>query len=260
MKRAPSIVVVSDLHIGSNFALCPPELDTGDSPTRIFLWASWQKFCKSLADIGPFVLVVNGDVTEGRHHRANDLVITGLVQQWRAAVRVLRPLCEKAQAAYFTVGTECHTLDDEADLGDELGAVKGEHGYAHPRLKLTVNGLVHEFRHHIGTSARPWTEVNSLQAALVSEREQCQISGEKMTDILVSAHRHTGAMIRTDGGMSITTSSWQFPTRHVGKVVPHARPVCGGVILDYSRSGPGEWPHVIHRHYRPAPMEGYKHG
>lgn len=251
--------MVSDLHVGSNFALCPPELDTGDSPTRIFLWESWERFCQLAKDYQPFILVVNGDATEGRHHRANDLVITGLVQQWRAAGRTLRPLCDMAESVYFTLGTECHTLEDEQDLAEELGAVKGPDGYAHTRLKLSVNGLVHEFRHHIGTSARPWTEVNGLQAALVSEREQCAIAGEVQTDILLSSHRHTGAMIRTDGGMSITSASWQFPTRHVQKVVPHARPVCGGVILDYSRAGPREWPHVIHKHYRPAPMNGYTH-
>jgi metallophosphoesterase superfamily enzyme len=259
VKRAPNIVVVSDLHVGSNFALCPPELDTGDSPTRIFLWDAWSKFAREVVKYQPFILVVNGDVTEGRHHRANDLTITGLVQQWRAAVRTLRPLCSKAEAVYFTEGTECHTLDDEHDLAEELGAVKGPDGYAHYRLRLKVNGLAHEFRHHIGTSARPWTEVNALQAALVAEREQARLAGEGQTDILVSAHRHTGAMIRTDGGMSITSASWQFPTRHVRKVVPTARPVVGGLILDYSRAARGEWPNVIHRHYRPEGMNGYAH-
>lgn len=258
MKKPPNIVVVSDLHVGSAFALCPERFDLdSESHVRDFIRQSWAKFTADAIKRGPFVLVVNGDATEGIHHGGKELVLKSQVKQWRAAIEALRPLLKHAAATYITEGTECHTLDDEADLAEELGAVRGPDGYSHRRLKLRVNGLTHSFTHHIGTSARPWTETTALMAALVSEQNQCRQAGESVTDILVCAHRHTGAHVWTESGICATTASWQFPTRHVGKVVAHARPVIGGLIIEHEK--PGEWPTIRHLHYRPAPMKEFGH-
>ena len=258
MPKPPNIVVVSDLHVGSLAALCPSEFDTElESHVRDFIRQSWESFCADAVARGPFVLVVNGDATEGVHHGGRELLLKSLVKQWRAAISALQPLTKYATATYITEGTECHTLDDEDDLAQDLKAVRGPEGYSHRRLKLRVNGLVHSFTHHIGTSARPWTETTALMAALISEREQARLAGEAPTDVLVCAHRHTGGMIRTDSGICATSASWQFPTRHVRKVVSHARPVVGGVIINHHT--PGAWPTIEHRHYRPAPMEEYSH-
>ena len=258
MSKPPNIVVVSDLHVGSMAALCPAEFDTElESHVRDFIRQSWASFCAEAIRRGPFVLVVNGDATEGIHHGGRELLIKSQVKQWRAAAAVLTPMLKHATATYITEGTECHTLDDEADLAEELKAVPGPEGFSHRRLKLRVNGFVHSFTHHIGTSARPWTETTALMAALISEREQARLAGEAPTDILVCAHRHTGGMIRTDSGICATSASWQFPTRHVRKVVSHARPVVGGIIIEHA--APGVWPTLSHLHYRPAPMEVYDH-
>lgn len=250
--------MVSDLHAGSEFALCPRRFDDGKSRVREFIRQSWAKFEAEAIKCAPYILVFNGDSTEGVHHGGKELTIKSPVRQWRAVIELAKPMVKHAVATYVTEGTECHTLDDEQDMAQELKAIPGEDGkYSHRRLKLRVNGLTHSFTHHIGTSARPWTETTALMAALVSEQNQCRQAGETITDILVCAHRHTGAHIWTESGICATTASWQFPTRHVGKVVAHARPVIGGLIIEHEK--PGEWPTIRHLHYRPAPMKEFGH-
>lgn len=259
--QTPNVVIVSDLHVGSSFALCPPDLDFGP-PSRIrpFLWSKWREFCKECEKYQPFILVVNGDAVEGIHHGGRELVISSVVKQWRAAVMTLRPLVKMSHCTYVTEGTECHTLDDEHDLAEELGCVKSpDDRYSWHRLRFIVNGLTHEVRHHIGTASKPWTELTALQGSMIAEREEAAKAGEGRTDILVSAHRHAGATAMTDSGMSSTSASWQFPTRHVRKVVPQARPCIGGLIYDYRGRAHGEFPYPKHWHKRPEPDKAIDH-
>lgn len=258
--KPPNIVLVSDLHCGSQFALCPREFDPNPdgSAVREFIRQSWASFCADAISRGPFILVVNGDIIEGLHHGGKEIISPDPIRHWRMALAAIRPLADKAMKTYLVEGTECHTQGSEFDFAKELKAEPGQDGDAHFRLRLRVNGLEHVFVHHIGTSSRPWTEITALQSALISEQDQAARAGEPRTDILVCSHRHTGAMFKSDAGICATSASWQFPTRHVRKVVPHARPVVGGLIIKHE--APGEWPHIVHHHYRPEPMRGFEHG
>ena len=229
------------------------------------MWEQWTAFTKCvLSDPSPFVLVVNGDVTEGHHHGRTQLIggISGLVAQFRAACLVLSPLVHRAHTSYMVEGTHCHVLDDEAQIADQIGSfTKTPTGaWAWPRLKLTMNGLVHEFRHHVSATSRPWLEANQLGMSLASSRLQSLNAGEAPTDVLVAAHRHVGGFAKTTSGLAVVTPSWQFPTRHVFKVVPDARPVVGGVVLEYySNMKTRVFPWVHLHEYRPKPDAGVCH-
>lgn len=256
------IVVISDLHVGSEWAMLAPELDKAnyDCPRRrlrTWMFERFRDFCDKAVEGPPFVLVVNGDVVEGRHHGARELAVSGLTAQWRAARDMLAPLCSQARRTYFVQGTECHTLDDEHELGEEMGGVQdsANGSFAWRRLLLEVNGVVHSFTHHIGTTSRPWTSATALKAALVSERENARIAGEPDIRVIVRAHRHVGGMFQDQSGMAVVTPSWQFNTRHVGKVVPEARPCIGGAVLDYSSVGYGELGICRMVEYKPDPQE-----
>lgn len=262
------IVVVSDLHVGSQLALCPPDLDTErDHPLhryRMWMWDGWETFVATvLADPTPFVLVVNGDVIEGHHHGKTQLIggISGLIAQFRAACLVVKMLSEHAHTCYMIEGTWCHVLDDEAQIADEVGGFTRtpDNAWAWPRLKLTMNGLVHEFRHHVSATSRPWLEANQLGMSLASSRLQSLNAGERPTDVLVAAHRHVGGYVKTTSGMAVVTPSWQLPTRHVFKVVPDARPVIGGGVLQYGNKPMGAFPEPQLFEHRPEPDKGVSH-
>ena len=75
------LVVVSDLHCGSEVGLLPPEVEThsgntvgfGSNYHQEWLWDKWteaQERVLAVAGDDPFVLLCNGDATEGIHHRS----------------------------------------------------------------------------------------------------------------------------------------------------------------------------------------------
>ncbi len=264
-KKPRYIVVVSDLHVGSEIALCPAKFDLGDGhkhAVREWLreqWTVFQKRVDAITEGDDFVLVLNADMVEGIHHGGHELALKSVVGQFRAACMILKPLVERAACAYMTEGTHCHTLDNEHDIAEDLKLVKAPMGWAWPRLKLKIHGKVHSFRHHIGTTSRPWLEANALGMSQASERLNALNAGEEPTDVLVAAHRHVGGYTRTQSGLTVVTPSWQFPTRHVYRVVPEARPVVGGCVLDYARAMPGDLPvpHLIE--LRPEPDKGINH-
>lgn len=261
----PLVVVVSDLHVGSEFALCPPSFDQTErlAMLRRYLYTAWTQYLAFVEEAcggSPYIVVVNGDCVEGRHHGARGLLISSHVRQWRAAVELLRPLIEPSRGVYFTHGTECHTLDDEEDLAEELRAVPdpetGLHAWA--RLRLDMFGTRIMIRHHVGTTSRPWLTANALGMSLAAERLNALNAREHPTDVLVVGHRHLAGEVLTENGIAIATPSWQFPTRHVGKVVPDARLVCGGSILDFRRTTVRGLPSRWHFESRPEPPKGVK--
>src|SRR5688572_20265498 len=86
MSKEPKLVLdLNDTHCGSEFGLLPEEVELEDG--RVigygrnrklkFLWQSWtemqERFLR-LAGNDPFILVLNGDLIEGVHHRSDEVV------------------------------------------------------------------------------------------------------------------------------------------------------------------------------------------
>lgn len=269
--KARRMVIVSDIHAGSRLALCPPRLDEELHcryyPIREWMYAQWQTFTAEVLEYTsgePFVLALNGDLLEGLHHGAHDVLWKSHVRQFRAAVELLKPFVGHAAACYIVEGTQCHTMDDEHDIAEAmaesgLNIVKPPTGWAWSRLKLSMNGLTHSIRHHIPATSRPWLETGAPGAAIASERLNSLNAREEPSDVVIAAHRHTGGYVKSTSGMTVVTPSWQFPTRHVYKVVPEARPVVGSTMLDYARCKPREFAFVKEFHYRPEPDKAVSH-
>jgi hypothetical protein len=116
-------VIVSDLHCGSAVGLCPPGLENesgnliGLNPVQEFLWDCWanrvEPFLDSVCGADKVTLIVNGDCVEGLHHGGKQLISSDLGVHIEAARRVLLKLSARAEAVHLTVGTECHTQNNE---------------------------------------------------------------------------------------------------------------------------------------------------
>lgn len=270
-KPIRSIVVVSDLHVGSALALCPKEDDNPACPfysVRAYMrvcWASFWRWTWATVDHTETIIVVNGDLIEGRHHGMKQLVLNGTPSQAKACARLLAQATCQAHRVYIVEGTEVHVQDDEEVVGDLLTTeygipvVKCGDSFLHQRLKVKVNGLIHSFAHHVGTTTRPWLEANQLGMTLAAERLEALNAGEAPTDVMLRAHRHIGGFAKTTSGLAVTTSSWQFATRHVLKIKSEARPVVGGAILQYKGKAHGEFPEVLLKEFRPAPDQPIVH-
>ena len=87
-----TLAIVGDLHCGSTVGLAPPLFRTDDgqtvqhSPFQAKLWAAWLDYWQRVSETsGPLVVVINGDLVDGDHHRTPQLISRSIEQQRRMA-------------------------------------------------------------------------------------------------------------------------------------------------------------------------------
>lgn len=255
-------IVLSDTHCGGSTALWPDkfESDNGQTilPSKLQYWilGKWNQFqadALKLVNGEPFVLIINGDVIEGFHHRSKQVIGKDENDHCRAFLMLIKPLAAKAAKVYMTEGTECHTRDYEHGIASELKAVPDSirHQPCHDRIDIELNGIRCIFHHHMPTTSREHLRTNAIGMMLANEQLSAGRAGEKLPQVLGMAHRHLADAVSGSYGVAFSTPSWQIGTRFVSKVAPHAsqsRIEVGGSVLDFSMG------HPFHHHllYRPC--------
>lgn len=257
------VVVVSDLHAGSTWAVCPPDFRTYEgsgyraNAAQEWLykcWCHWRDWWvpETLGN-EPYAVVLNGDMIEGLHHRTKQVVASSVAVHRRIAVELLKPLCARASAVYVVKGTEAHVgIEDEHGIGERLGSCVSKETDEHAAYHwlLNVAGVLSSFKHHIGTSSRLGLHATQLSIHLAEEQTEAARNGYAVPRVIVRGHRHVYGEFRTAGGLLVTCPAWQLQTSFVHKVCPSAKPVVGGLILDYSDLHDG-LPRVLAKTYRP---------
>lgn len=246
MKKPTKLLVVSDIHAGSKWAVCPLDawvVETGGKPSRnaVMDWLTqcWQEFvdwAHPQLDGHDWTLLLNGDAIEGVHHGGREIWSDVATDHTDAAERLLRQL-GKPSKSYIVQGTECHTRHEENRLAKDLGGVISPDGGAWPHLRLKVGDCIVSATHHIGTTSRAYLESNNLSAALGHEIIECDHGGWRTPDVVIRSHRHRHGVYSTGSKMILVTGAWQALTRHGHKVVPASLPRPTGHILTWQ---PGE--------------------
>ena len=269
-KPIDLVVVYSDLHCGSEVAICPPNLDLAGGGTyglnglQKFFWECWQDvhlWRNSIVGSDPFAVVINGDAIEGDHHGTSQLVSKKLSDHISAAVQLLDPVVKDAEKRFMVSGTECHTGDLETAIG---GLLKCEQNpdtkranFSFDRLTLDVHGVRCVFRHHIGTTTRRSLNASQLSANLAEEQVEAANNGETMPRVLGCAHRHVFSSYANDNGTCFVTPPWQALTRFAHKVVSASRTKPGLVILDWRGLPIGASPRVHSQVYKTPPAASF---
>ena len=249
-RKKPNVLVLSDLHCGSDFALLPSGFKTNKGKPihmndyQLWAWEQWQKMEKwALSFDEELWIVLNGDMVEGVHHGGREIWSHDPVEHTRAALQCLKALRKKATKVFMVEGTECHTQSNEAHLGELLNAVENPTGgYSFPRLLLNINGVEHVWRHHISATTRPYLEGSALSIALGCERQESERAGHPVPRVLGAAHRHRHGEFCDGSGLVFVTGPWQGLTRHGHKVVSAAIPMSSAVMLQYAGKETGELP------------------
>ena len=155
------LVDVSDLHCGSVEGLAPPITQTehgnvigfGKNIHQEWLWQTWQEMCSRVKEIigdtpKKYVsLIVNGDATEGVHHKNESEITVALIEtHTNMASECLKPLKQMASEVFVVKGTECHTKNMENKLAEKLGAVGG---MAKDKWHIRINGCLIDAAHHM---------------------------------------------------------------------------------------------------------------
>lgn len=264
------VVNLSDLHIGSSVGLWPTDFTSeegfpiGQTEFQKWLWECWSQvpdFIREHIKPGePWAIVFNGDLVEGIHHKNIQIMSANHGDQVAAVKQTLKPLLEATGTPpqiFVVKGTECHTRNDELAIGRMLDAwVDETNGQsAFDFLPLQIHGCNTFFRHHIGTSARPYLEASMLSIHLGVERQEAVRSGTPVPKVIVRAHRHRHGMFSDGVGMCLVTGAWQGLTRYGNKVVPGAQCMPSVLILDWSDRPYDSLPDVHERVWTPKPRK-----
>ena len=251
-RYVPNCVIISDLHVGCQMGLCPPEgfaLDGGGryAPSRLqrIVWSYWREFwdewVPTVCRGDPFSVVVNGDAVDGQHHDCNTS-ISNLADQAKAAKGILEDLKTRAEGRLYIVrGTEAHdgkTAMDMERIAQQVGALPDRDGrYSRPDLRLRIGRARAHIMHHIGTTSSSAHEASAVNAELTAEFVEAARWGGRPPDFVVRSHRHRFSAVDIDTvrgiGAGIVTPGWQLKTpftyRLAGARV--APPQFGGVLL-----------------------------
>lgn len=262
------LIEVSDLHTNSTVGLCPPRvvLDDGGyytaSDAQKWLWACWLDFVEWAKDHierhrpDRVIVVVNGDSSDGSHHRTFQIISHNPGDMIDMAYRVLEPLLDLADDVLVTRGTGAHVGGSgwmEEKIAKDINAnTLGTDNHSHYKLSFELEGVYFDIRHHSSMGRRPWTRANSanfLASHIIMSRTE---AGWRIPDVAVRAHMHRHA----DSGKNFKTvralysPAWQLATEYVHKVATEDADISDiGGLLFVCEDGSCE---VFARLYQPA--------
>jgi hypothetical protein len=251
------LVILSDLHAGSDVGLLPEkvtlddgqELGHGENPWQKWLWSEWLKmheWVEKVTGADEFSLLLNGDTIEGIHHRSDEVMAAKIVEHCTIAEAALRPIVDAATDVMATRGTECHTRDLETYLMRRL-----DRGKAHDFIQFDFNGVLVDCRHHMPVTSRLHLEATGLAIVAANNRSNAIRAGHAPARIFLRGHRHIPG-IYSDGEVLVgVTGAWQGLTRHGKKVVADSIPRPSCLILDVRNTPHGELPAIHHRVFNP---------
>ena len=246
------VLVLSDLHCGSDVAVLPTEVTLDDGQTlghgknKLQKWL-WDKFQETqalmLEKIGnaPFVLVLNGDLIEGMHHRSVEVVSAKMVEHLAIARAVLGPLVERAHTTHVIKGTEVHTYDFERVFAKEMGL-----GDAYDFIQFKVNDVLIDARHHMSCTSRLHLESTALGVLAANNRSNAIRAGHEPARVFLRGHRHIPGTYSDGEVLVAATGAWQGLTRHGAKVVADSISRPSMLLLDWRGLPKGHLPSVTH--------------
>lgn len=259
------VVVPSDFHFGSTVGLCSPLFETDEGSGYVandiqgWLWECWTDaigpWLRGICKRDPFALVINGDMIEGRHHGTMQLIHHDIEVHKRLASHVIKPLADRASKTYVVRGTEVHTRTSEDAVAEQIEARPDPttKRFCWEQLQLRVDGLLCHFKHHMGSSLRPWTSAAGLGVSLAIEQQLAVEYCHEAPTVVVRSHRHKFGLYQGPSGLIVATPPWQMLTRFARQVTQASLAVPGIVVLDFRGRKDGEMPRVHSRLYYPEP-------
>lgn len=242
-KKAPPriLVVLSDIHAGSDVGLCPPEVvlakgnivSHGHNAAQVWLWKQYEaavEWAAGIVGADEFALLLNGDMTEGTHHRTTEIIAATIEEHSEIARLALEPFTRLAAQTYVTLGTECHTLECEHRLAHKIGAVGGR---ARAKQLFRIAGTLVDATHHMPVTGRSYLEAGAMSILKGNAIVNAQRAGHQIPRVFLRGHRHVPGFFADCDSLVGVTGAWQFLTRHGQKVVPDSIPRPSILLLDW---------------------------
>jgi hypothetical protein len=238
MKR---VLIVSDLHVGSNAGLMPEKVceETADGDVMTHRPSAGQRRLRSLwGELvrkvgGVDIMVINGDAVDGPNRRGSGMGCwtTNIDLQAECATTLCKMF--KADRYIVTQGSGYHTGENpsgDAMVADKLGAQFG----TEIALKLKDDRIRLHFSHSIGVSQASWQYrttpiARELVSALLNEKEYGKFHG------VIRSHAHYYCGVEFGSHFGIITPCWQLRTPYMTQKGLALLPKLGAVVLDIDK-------------------------
>lgn len=221
------IIFLSDVHVGSNYAVFPEDFRNPEDGSLIDL-NTWQKqlykFWVTLAQkLSPVdIIVLMGDLVEGPQtkEKFGTLKLQNIQHQADAFVQLFSSTW-KCDELYVVRGTDYHvaTLGMHAEeyIARRLNAQKIDADkYSVYDIKLEVEGYTIHCAHHVGYSRVPHYRFTPLAREMWLARLFDEYFGK--IDILARGHVHYYLYAQIENILrAFTCPAWQLPTPYQRK-------------------------------------------
>lgn len=251
MKRRKRVLVISDLHCGHVIGLTPPGWDRDTAPEqKSQLWdmrrTIWDWYAETVDRLGKIdILLVNGDSIDGKGEASGgtEQLYSDRNKQVNMASAAIKQV--GAGKIFMSYGTPYHTgkMEDWEDaVAREVKAEKigGED-------TIDINGLIINYRHHIGRSTIP----HGRHTSPAKERLWNMIWAERgeypKADVVIRSHVHYFNYCGGGGWMALTTPALQgYGTKYGGRRMTGTVDI-GMVVFNVAKNGEYSWKPVLLR-------------
>ncbi|MDD5353041.1 MAG: hypothetical protein PHS93_07780 [Candidatus Omnitrophica bacterium] len=249
--KVKQAIIISDLHAGCQFGLCPSSdipLDGGGyykpSLLQKKVWSWWEEFWKEwvprVTRDQPYIVIINGDTTDGRHHGAVTQISQNLSDQKTIARLILQPIVAQCEGRFFMIrGTETHvgaSGENEESLARELDAIPDETGnHSRWEMWLRLGDRLAHITHHIGMSQSMAYETTAPMREYDIACSEAARWGYPRPDICIRSHRHrhseTKVPTAQGDGICTVTPGWQLRTPFIFRLMgKNLLPQFGGIL------------------------------
>ena len=266
MAGSKSLVVFSDIHIGSERAVCSPDPENSSYKPNEFqklLYRKWNE-CIDEFHQKPRFKVINGEPFDGGNKKSNGRGqwTTNMAEQLREAEKLLKLI--PSQETIFVQGSGYHVDDGgtsyEEILADKLKARKYStwfnDSFAEDFVQINLNGVLFNITHHIGFARWAAYRTTALAREMAALHFMKQELGE--VGIMVRSHVHYFVHVEFTHTHGFTNPAWKYPDKYLyrggqGGTIPDIG--CTEVIIEPNGKIIVE-KHIAQLKLRPNVIEG----
>ena len=224
MVSSKSLVVISDIHCGSKYAVCsesPVRNDDSDykpNPNQRKLLEGWD-WCIDQVSQKPTALVVNGEPIDGDHVRSAgaETWSSNLNDQMNDFIKLIKPI--SFANLIFVKGSAWHVTKENTNFEETIAdkmkvkkykSVMGNLTYADYEANIEIFGKHINFTHHLGWSSWWMYRTTPIAKELIKMHFAHKESGFH-TDVLVRSHVHYYVEVRFPNTKGLSMPAWKFP-------------------------------------------------
>jgi len=243
-KIKRSIAFISDLHIGSRYAICPDKFKTSEgvwlipSHGQATLNDGFKAFIKKCNEMKVDTVVVNGDTLDGQNIAENGMGLStsNLDEQVDMAIEVLRPILNGKKLLMLS-GSGYHKsvrgMNPEKAVCDDLGQYCQSSTWLGPVANIRFSPSKKVFNiHHGYTGSVIYREMVLAREGLFTK--WAEGSGKlPRIDVVVRGHLHNFIYIHENDLHLLQLPCWKAfePSKITLKLYAKMQPDIGGCIV-----------------------------